>query len=206
MISGDSPKVHRRQRPREAALVAIGVCLWAGGTHGADIAIDELMAMLAQVRESSATFTEERTGPAFTMPLTSRGTLHFVAPARIEKRTTEPKEERLIVDGDRITLERPSENARRSLGVDEAPEIRTLVEAIRGTLTGNIESLRRYYSVGLEGEREKWRLTLVPNSPRVRQFLRAIRIEGTGSDIRIIETLETSGDVSRMTTETSKRP
>lgn len=159
------------------------------------------MAALAGVRTSAASFVEAKELAALDAPLVSRGTLRWTAPSRLERRTTEPVQEILTVEGDRLTFEKPSERLRRTLSLDRAPELRGLIEAVRATLAGDLRSLRRYYSVGLEGTTDAWRLTLVPTDRATRDVLEVVRIDGADAAITQVETVEASGDVTRMTIE-----
>ena len=200
---------HRRPAPAFAAgclLAAALCCVGAAPSSSAAAGIDDLMAALSRVRESRSTFREEKELAGLTRPLVSRGTLLYVAPDHLEKRTSEPIREEIVVDGDRLTYARPAENLRRTIGLDRAPELRGLVEAVRGTFAGDLEALRRHYSVGFEGEAgDDWRLTLVPLDERVRGFFRAVRIDGRETRLRRVETIEPNGDVSRMTIEPDPR-
>jgi hypothetical protein len=123
----------------------------------------------------------------------------------LEKNTDGPVAEHLVVDGNRLFLQKPAENLDRSLWIDQMPEVQALVESIRGTLAGDLPALERHYSVGLDGSAEKWRLTLVPLSRRVQTFLKVVRLEGEGGDIRLVETVEANGDTSRMLIEPVSR-
>jgi hypothetical protein len=163
------------------------------------------MSMLAAKKESRSTFHEVKNVAELSAPLVSEGRLLYVAPSHLEKHTTGPVEENLVVDGSTLTLQRPAEHLDRSLRLDQQPEIEALVESIRGTLAGDLAALERYYSVGLDGSPERWRLTLVPLNRRVQAFLKFVRLEGEGSDIRTVETVEVSGDASRMTIEPAPR-
>lgn len=156
------------------------------------------MAALAAVRESRTSFTEEKELAALTSPLVSRGRLVYVAPAHLEKLTEAPAAESIVVDGDRLTYAKPAEGVRRTLDLDAVPELRGLVEAVRGTLAGDLPGLRRYYSVGLDGDLPAWKLTLVPLDARIRNLLRAVAVEGTGASVARVVTTEADGDVSRM--------
>jgi hypothetical protein len=167
----------------------------------AEIRIDALMSLLAARKESRAAFHEVKNVAELSAPLVSDGQLLYVAPAHLEKRTLAPNPETLIVDGSMLTLQRPAEHVDRSLRLDQQPEIAALVESIRGTLAGDLAALQRHYSVGLDGSAEHWRLTLVPTERRVASFLKFVRLEGAGDQIRAVETVEVGGDTSRMTIE-----
>lgn len=161
---------------------------------------------MSRVRESRAAFREEKDLAALAEPLVSRGTLLYAAPSRLERHTAEPAEESIVVEGDRLTWSRPAEGMRRTLRLEQAPELRGLVEAVRGTLAGDVVALRRYYSVGLEGAEDAWRLTLVPVDAGVKALLKVVRVDGSGTDLRRVETVEADGDVTTMTIEAAVPP
>ena len=152
-----------------------------------------VMAGLAAVRESRATFVEERDLPELERPLTMRGVLHWRAPDRLEKRTIEPSPELFLLEGDRVTLERPERRIRETLSLDAAPEIRPLVEAIRATLAGDIATLRAHHEVTFSGDAARWRILLVPRSARVRAAVQRVVLEGEGAFLRVVETQGSDG-------------
>ena len=163
-----------------------------------DAALARIMAALATVRERRAAFTEEKAIPELDLPLPSEGTLRWIAPDRLEKHTTWPIEERISVAGGRLTYERPDRAIRRDFALDEQPEMGALVEAIRGTLAGDIAALRRHYEVEFAMQRDgSWRMTLVPLSLRVRGAVQRIVVTGEGTEIRGVDT-EGNGGVTRM--------
>ena len=138
---------------------------------------------------------------ALTSSLVSRGTLAWRAPDHLEKRTEEPFVEDVVVDGDRLSYAKPADGIRRTIGLDQAPELRALVDAVRGTLAGDLAELRRVYSVGFEGSPERWRLTLVPVEPRVKELVKAVLVDGEKDEITQVDTVEPDGDRTRMTVE-----
>ncbi|MBR0682725.1 outer membrane lipoprotein carrier protein LolA [Roseomonas eburnea] len=146
------------------------------------------MAALAAVRESRATFTEEREIPELDRPLTSRGVLAWRAPDRMEKHTIEPVEERFLAEGDSLVLEHPARGSREVLALDAMPEIRPVVEAIRATLAGDLATLREHHEVAFSGSRARWRMVLTPRSVRVRAAVQRIILEGEGAAILVMET------------------
>lgn len=87
------------------------------------------------------------------------------------------------------------------MSLAKAPELRGLVEAVRGTLAGDLDGLRRYYDVSLAGSVADWQLMLIPVDGRVENVLASVRIEGRATDLRQVETVEANGDISRMTIE-----
>ncbi|MBR0657450.1 LolA family protein [Plastoroseomonas arctica] len=157
--------------------------------------VEDVMRGLAAVRESRAVFRETRAIPELEGVLPSRGTLSWRAPDRVEKHTTEPVEERLTVAGDTLTLER--RGTRQVLSLDAAPEVRALVEAIRGTLAGDLPRLSSFYDVRFSEPGDgSWRISLYPRSARLAAAVQAIIITGRGAQIGTVETQERGGITS----------
>ncbi|MCL2428610.1 MAG: outer membrane lipoprotein carrier protein LolA, partial [Alphaproteobacteria bacterium] len=115
------------------------------------------MARLAAVAASRASFIEEKHIAALREPLKSQGELLYRRPSHLEKITTTPIHESLMVDGGRLSVQA---DGRQPVLIDLAsePEIRALVEAVRGILSGDIASLRRSYDVSMEGPLSGWTL------------------------------------------------
>jgi hypothetical protein len=159
-----------------------------------------VMAALRAVPASRATFVEEKEVPELDRPLVSRGTLAWRAPDRLEKRTIEPAPELFLVEGGRVTLERPQRGLRETLELDAAPEIRPLVEALRATLAGDLATLRQHHEVGFSGDAARWRILLVPRSLRLRGAVQRIVLEGSGGFLAVVETQGHDGRTRLMAT------
>ena len=177
------------------AMVA-GVALQAAAQEGPwDFA--QLMAQLAQVQTSKARYSEVKRVAVLREPLHSSGTLSYARPARIEKYQALPFKEVIRVDGDLLTVER--EGKTRSLMLQGASLIATLVESLRATLAGDGVELERLYAVKVEGTRQRWTLSLIPRDFEVAGVVKSIVIVGSGSRVARIEILEPGGDSSVMT-------
>jgi outer membrane lipoprotein-sorting protein len=155
--------------------------------------LGSVMAAFRAVPSSNATFVEEKEVPELDRPIVSRGTLAWRAPDRLEKRTTEPAPELFLVEGDRLTLERPQRGLRETIALDTAPEIRPLVEALRATLAGDIATLRQHHEVSFSGEPARWRIVLVPRSLRLRGAVQRITLEGSAGFLAMVETQGNEG-------------
>lgn len=167
----------------------------AGGAQAFDL--PELMALLAQRRSGEARFTEQRFVQGFDAPLESSGTLAFTAPDRFERRTLKPRAEAMVVDGNTLTLTRSGRS--RQLVLDATPELQPLVEALRGTLSGNSAVLSRHFRSALSGSAEQWTLELRPLQTRVGESLRSLRLAGRRSELMRVEMDFAGGDRSVMT-------
>ena len=161
--------------------------------------IEQLMHSLGQVKSARASFVERKYLAVLDQPLELRGTLVYTAPGRLEKYTLGPRPETLLLDQDKLILENKARNQRRTLILQEHPVVWAFVESFRATLAGDLQTLNRFYRTQLEGNEEKWRLTLKPSEPKVQTVVSEIRIEGSRNRVRTIEVAETVGNRSVMT-------
>ncbi len=155
------------------------------------------MQRLAGVTERRASFTEEKTIAALTVPVRSEGWLQYRRPGHLEKTTTAPATESLMVDGDTLSI--IEGNQAHVIDLDTVPELRALVDAVRGTLSGDLAALRRSYAVTMQGDVADWRLVLTPNNPALARMVRQIVIEGAQAELRSVRTALANGDQSVMT-------
>ncbi len=169
-----------------------------GDSHS-DWGVQQLMQSMAEIKSSDRKFTERKYMSVLTVPLESSGTLAYRAPARLEKHTLAPRDERMVLDHGIIAIENGAGQVRRVMAIDQYPAVGALVESIRATLAGDLTALQHYYQLKLEGNSGRWQLQLSPNDPAVRQVVREIRIEGHGNQIASIEVIEANGDRSVMT-------
>jgi Outer membrane lipoprotein carrier protein LolA-like len=163
------------------------------------LALEGLMAALARQGPGTVRFNEVKSSALLKAPIESSGTLSYAAPARLEKHTRSPRDERLVVDRDTVVIERAARGERFELRLADYPAVRASIESIRGTLAGDLAALRRYYRVELEGTWPDWRLHLLPSDPELAELVHKVLIGGSGARVRRIEILEASGDRSVMT-------
>jgi hypothetical protein len=176
-------------------LVAIAL-LAAPCAHGAAFDIASLFERLARERPGRATFEERKFLSLLDKPVQSSGELVFVPPDRLEKRTLKPRVESVVVDRERLTLERGGK--RQSLALRENPQVAVLVESIRATLAGDLGALTRTYSVALDGTPARWRLLLRPLDPAIATLVERIEIGGSESRVSRVEIFQADGDRSLM--------
>jgi hypothetical protein len=104
-----------------------------------------------------------------------------------------------VVEGNQLTLQR-GERVRR-VALDSVPELAAMVEAMRGTLSGDASALQRYFKPTVEGRASRWTLTLVPLDNRLLGVVRQLRIDGYQAEVRVVELQLADGDRSVMTIE-----
>ena len=185
------------------ALAAVIFIAAISGVSAADLApttfdVKQLMQSLAQVKVAKGTFVERKYLSILNTPLESSGTLIYAA-GRLEKHTLLPKEEIMVLEQDKLTLENKAKNQRRTVRLQSYPVIWAFVESIRSTLAGDFQTLSQFYRLALEGNANQWRLQLLPIEPEMQAVASEIRISGSKSAIRTIEITETGGDRSVMT-------
>jgi hypothetical protein len=176
--------------------VGLGLWLAAASAGAADWGLAQLFAQLAKDRPGRATFHERKFMALLDRPLESTGELAFTPPDTMEKRTLTPKPEVVRVDREHVTLERGGR--KNSLALRENPAVAVLVDGIRATLAGDLESLTRVYSAGLDGSPEHWRLTLRPLDAAAAQLVERIEIAGAGARVSKVEIVQADGDRSVM--------
>ena len=168
----------------------------AAGTNASGWSLDRLMSTLAQNKSGRATFVETKYLAIAEQPVESSGELVFVAPDHLEKHTVSPKPENLVVDGDRLTIER--NHHKYTLALARYPELDAFIESIRATLTGNRYALEQVYKVAVTGRGDDWTLTLTPIDSRMLKVVSTITLGGTRDMLRSVEIQQADGDHSVM--------
>jgi outer membrane lipoprotein-sorting protein len=189
MISGSKIRFDRWCRAVLAALALSTSPAWA-------FDLPELMGLLAKQKSGDATFTEQRFVRGLDGPLNASGELSFTAPDRLVRRTLTPRPESMSVEGNTLTLSRGGRT--RTVTLDSMPELLGMVEAMRGTLTGNSQNLERYFRSTLTGSSNDWALELKPIDDRLAAQVRSMRLTGRGGEVLGIEMEFIGGDRSVM--------
>ncbi|MBM4201444.1 MAG: outer membrane lipoprotein carrier protein LolA, partial [Gammaproteobacteria bacterium] len=96
--------------------------------------LNALLTALAARTEGSARFSETRTLNLVTTPIRSSGRLYYRRPDILEKHVLSPREERLRIDGDRLTIEDGSPDSPRSVHLPDHPALLAAIESIRAPL------------------------------------------------------------------------
>ncbi|MBV8916034.1 MAG: outer membrane lipoprotein carrier protein LolA [Acetobacteraceae bacterium] len=182
------------------SLLLLPLLAWPGSLRADAFPLDALMARLASVPERRATFREQRRLAALTEPLISQGHLLYRRPDYLEKVTDWPVPERLVIDGDRLVLTEGAEPP-KVVPLGAQPELRALIEGMRGPLAGDLPALQRSFNVEGTGDLGNWTLTLTPRAPAAARFLRRIVLSGVQADIRSIRLIQANGDEQWMQIE-----
>jgi outer membrane lipoprotein-sorting protein len=178
-----------------------GAALTLAGSAAAAPAFDlgALTTLLGQVRSGEATFVETRRVEMLDRTLMASGRLSFRAPDTFVRETLKPRHEKLAVDGNTLTMSLGERS--RTMQLDASPEAAVIVEAVRGTLTGNRAALERLFEASVSGSAEHWTLELVPRDLRLRGQVQSVRLSGREATVREVQVLLADGDRSVMTIE-----
>ena len=171
-------------------LLATGLAFACGSAWAFDL--DGLMAQLARQQQGEAQFTEQRFVSGLDAPLLASGTLRFTPPDRLERRTERPREESMQVEGNTLLVTRGGRS--RTMALDSAPEVAGLIEAMRGTLSGNGPLLQRHFQTSLAGAPDNWSLELLPRDERLAAQVQNVRIAGKQGQVRSVELDFRNGD------------
>ena len=194
---GPAEPAHRSALPRRAALAPL-LLLAVPAAAQTNTWFDELMRRLAAVPARQASFTEERRIAALSTPIVSHGRLTYRRPDRLEKITTDPVSEILIVDGDRLSIQTGGQPA-KVFALSDVPAIAGLVDSVRAALAGDLPSLERYYRIEVRGGPDAWTMLLIPVSKSLAGIVRSVTISGRGAELSAIRFVQTNGDEQSMT-------
>lgn len=197
--------LQRRTLGRFAAImIGAGLAAAALGAPGRAFAgpafdLVQLTQLLAQRRSGEATFVEKREVSVLDRTVMTSGRLSFRAPDTFVRENLRPSHEKVAVVGNMLTMSRGDRT--RSVALDTVPEAAVVIEAIRGTLTGNRDSLERLFETSVSGAAERWTLELVPRDPKLRAQVASVRVAGRQSEVREVQVTMPDGDRSTMTIE-----
>jgi len=166
--------------------------------------LQELMSLLAARRHGQVDFVEQHFLAVLKRPVESFGVMTYDAPHRLEKRTVEPRPERLVLDGDEITVERKGHT--HVLELAAYPSLLPFIESLRATMTGDLPALERAFNVDFAGSVERWTLTLYPRDSKVSSTVSRVRIDGSRDVLSKVEIFEANGDRSLMTLRVHPAP
>ena len=189
----------RRAACARLALCAVGPALVTRVGAQAAFDLSQLMHLLSQVTSGQATFVERRSVAMLDKPLESSGRLSFDAPDTFVRETLKPRQERLAVVGNELTMSQGSRT--RTVTLDSVPQAAVIIEAVRGTLTGNREAIERRFIATVAGSSQQWTLELVPREARLHDLVASIQVSGRQALLHEVSVRMADGDQSVMTIE-----
>ncbi len=175
-------------------LLCAGLLGTAAVAAPATDALDQLMTRLSQRQHGHVSFTEVHISSLLDRPLTSSGELFYDAPDRLEKRTTKPRAERMVLEKGQLSFERRHKEYHVALA--DFPQAAPYIEGIRATLAGDRSALERVFRITFSNSGEQWTLGLTPLDAHVAAEVAAVRIDGSSDLIRTVTVQQVNGDRS----------
>lgn len=159
------------------------------------VTLPQLMEQFSAVENRRADYVEKQYLAMLEIPLESHGTLTFHAPDILEKISTDGGNSYRI-EGEQLQTQLNGEQHQISL--NNYPALAAFVASFRATLAGDQQILQHYYHATLSGELNDWTLLLEPKQAEMATIIRSITMHGSKNRVRLIETVERSGDSSQL--------
>ena len=121
-------------------------------------------------------FREQRHNPLLKAPMELSGYLEYAAPGQLRKVVESPFQESMLFDGDQVEISRDGQV--RRIGLKSRKSILVMLQTIESLLSGDSQSLHRYFDVALTGTLKRWHLKLIPSSGRLSRQLRSLTVNG----------------------------
>ena len=154
--------------------------------------LDYLMNQWQASGERQARFTETRQLALLDQPIEQQGTLLFQPPDRLVRTLAPPSSTKYEIEGNRLTLWRNQQQ--QVVLLDNIPELLAFSASFRSVLSGDRETLERYFNPELTGNRDAWSLNLIPKEGALGSKIKRIEITGTALQIERYLVIESNGD------------
>ena len=156
--------------------------------------LDSLLQEMLLQKNVSAKFIEKKNIKGINTPIESTGEFSFISPSTIIKQTNTPQLEVLKIEGNTITVDRKRNI--RSFDVHDFPEIAGYFEGFLHLLSGNRSGLEKNYKVKFSGEKNNWKLSLIPQNKS--SAVAEIILLGKSAEVYQVNILLSDGDSSTM--------
>ncbi|MBV2090020.1 MAG: outer membrane lipoprotein carrier protein LolA [Candidatus Thiodiazotropha sp. (ex Ctena orbiculata)] len=154
--------------------------------------LDYLMDQWQASGERQARFTETRQLALLDQPIEQQGTLLFQPPDRLVRTLAPPSTTKYEIEGNRLTLWRNQQQ--QVILLDNIPELLAFSASFRSVLSGDRETLERYFTPELTGSQNAWSLNLIPKQGALGSKINRIEITGTALQIERYLVIESDGD------------
>lgn len=180
-----------------ALILAAPACPAQALDGDAGTGLAQLMLRLAQRTHGHARFVERQFIRILDRSIDSSGEIFYEAPDRLEKRTSHPQPETLILDRGTLSIQR----GKRSLVVSlrDYPAVAPFIDSVRAVLAGDLAALNRTYAPDFTAAGDRWRLVLVPRDAKAAAVVVKVSVLGVGDLIQSMEFERPGGDHSVMT-------
>jgi len=168
-----------------------------GQENGAAWNLEQLMTLMTGEAVYRIEYREEKHFSFLEQNLSSRGILYFQPPDTLVREVLEPEPVRYTITGPIMQVE-AKDAGRREINLAEYPEAYVFIATFQAVLTGDLNTLKKYYRIDLEGSRAVWHLRLVPLDAKVAGLVESVVLSGSRGRVKQIRTMEQGGDFSLM--------
>lgn len=165
----------------------------------ADERLVRILSAVAAQPITASPFFERRVSSLYAIPMESSGTLSFNPSGVIEKLTTRPNRERVIISADSISIDGAAGTPAKVIKIEAQSGLASYGLGLRAILSGNEKQLRQAFDIDVSGSFENWKVQLFPRDAALKRGVRQISVSGSKATLRMIETFETSGDTLELT-------
>jgi outer membrane lipoprotein-sorting protein len=156
------------------------------------VSLAELLACFRALPGLEARFHEVKKLALLKAPLISEGTIHFLPPDRLARRTTAPAPSTLIVDAQQVRFVEAESS--QSIPLEGNPVVRLFVDAFLKVLAGDRGALERIFAIELRGSARGWTMALLPRLAPMTEVIERIILEGRGAVVSKMVVREKDGD------------
>ena len=150
------------------------------------VTTDWILDRLARPAPMRTAFVELRESRLLKHPLRLSGEYRRPANDVLVREVRAPYAETTTIRAGEATISRDGKSP-RTFSLSRAPELAGLQASFGALLSGDRERLGTYYTLGSEGTRQDWTLTLVPRQADLAGQVRDIILHGRGAELRCIE-------------------
>ncbi len=158
---------------------------------------EELFREFGRLRGLEVAFEEEKYLALLVEPLTTSGTLYFLAPGYLTRRVQKPRPSMLRIGPKELRMSGPDGEEVLDLRKNEA--VRVFVTSLVRIFAGQREELERSFELAYAHDAESetdWTLTLTPRAKPLTEMVKRLKLSGTGRAVRSLEVFEPNGDRS----------
>jgi hypothetical protein len=149
------------------------------------------MTLLGRVQHVEVLYQETLESGLLDTAISTRGRLLYQAPDRIRRISN--RNEGFVLEGDTMQIVADGEVV-EELAVSDIAPLEAMVNALRATFAGDLESLRGAYRLDYLSNDASWSLALAPRDTRLIKVFLRIEMVGDGATIKTIVIEEPDGD------------
>jgi len=148
-----------------------------------------------------ASFSEKRIVEDLTKPIQTSGYVVFARKLGVFRHIETPFTSDQFFSDDGVVIEETRDGIQRKKLQPGSPE-RAFMDALFQMFSGHFTDFARRFNLFFkEKENDAWSIGMTPATSRLKEFLKRIRIEGSGKTLRALHVYQANGDVFRTTFE-----